>query len=94
MASRARRNIPRVGRGPSCDRIWRRNEKVCGIGGLSYGQQPHVAYETNYSSSNETSFRLGATQKGQETKVLVIAASVAGLDEAQQTYDHLASIVS
>lgn len=51
----------------------------------------HLAYETNYSSSNETSFRLGVTQKGSETKILVIAASVAGREDAQKTYEHLAS---
>ena len=51
----------------------------------------HLAYETNYSSSNETSFRMGVTQKGSETKVIVIAASVAGREDAQKTYEHLAS---
>ncbi len=51
----------------------------------------HLAYETNYSSSDETSFRLGVTQKGRETKVLVMAASVAGREDAQKTYEHLAS---
>lgn len=66
-------------------------KKFAALVGSPTANEPHVAYETNYSSSNETSFRLGATQKGQGTKVLVIAASVAGLDEAQQTYDHLAA---
>jgi glycogen debranching enzyme len=51
----------------------------------------HLAYETNYSSSNETSFRLGVTQKGRETKVLVIAASAGGREDAQKIYEHLAS---
>jgi len=51
----------------------------------------HLAYETNYSSSDETSFRLGVTQKGRETKVLVMAASVAGREDAQKTYEHLES---
>jgi glycogen debranching enzyme len=50
-----------------------------------------LAYETNYSASDETSFRLGVTQKGRETRVLVIAASVAGRAEAQKTYEHLAA---
>jgi len=48
-----------------------------------------VAYETNYSSTNENSFRLGATPKGKETKVLVLAASGAGLAEATKTYQRL-----
>jgi glycogen debranching enzyme len=51
----------------------------------------HLAYETNYSSSQETSFRLGVTQKGRETKVIVVAASVAGREDAEKTYEHLAS---
>src|SRR5260370_40271816 len=51
----------------------------------------HLAYETNYSSSDETSFRLGVTQKGRETKVLVMAASAAGREDAQKTYEHFDS---
>jgi glycogen debranching enzyme len=51
----------------------------------------HLAYETNYSSSQETSFHLGVTQKGRETKVIVVAASVAGREDAEKTYEHLAS---
>jgi glycogen debranching enzyme len=51
----------------------------------------HLAYETNYSSSQETSFRLGGTQRGRETKVIVVAGSVAGREDAQKTYEHLAS---
>jgi glycogen debranching enzyme len=65
--------------------------KFAALVGSPTAEDVHVAYETNYSSSNETSFRLGVTQKGRETKVLVIAASVAGLDDAQKTYDRLAA---
>jgi glycogen debranching enzyme len=49
----------------------------------------HLAYQTNYSSSEENSVRLGVTQKGKETKVLVIAASVTGRADAEKTYQHL-----
>jgi len=49
----------------------------------------HLAYQTNYSSSDENSMRLGVTQKGKETKVLVIAASVTGFADATKTYQHL-----
>ncbi|HET6178889.1 MAG TPA: hypothetical protein VFE61_18310 [Candidatus Sulfotelmatobacter sp.] len=48
-----------------------------------------LAYETNYSSSHENSMRLGPTQKGKETKALVIAASVAGLADAEKIYQRL-----
>ncbi len=33
--------------------------------------------------------RLGVTQKGKDTKAIVIAASVAGLADAEKTYQHL-----
>jgi glycogen debranching enzyme len=59
--------------------------------GSPTAEDPHLAYETNYSSSQETSFRLGLTQRGRSTKLIVIAASVADRYEAQKTYDHLAS---
>jgi glycogen debranching enzyme len=48
-----------------------------------------LSYETNYSSSDENSLRLGITQKGKETKALVIAASVLGHVDAEKTYQHL-----
>ena len=65
--------------------------KFAALVGSPTADDVHLAYETNYSSSDETSFRLGVTQKGRETKVLVIAASVAGREEAQKTYGHLSS---
>ena len=58
------------------------------VGSPSAGDA-HLAYETNYSSSQENSFRTGATAKGKETKVLVIAASTVGLADATKTYEHL-----
>lgn len=63
--------------------------KFAGFVGSPTAGDPHLAYETNYSSSDESSMRLGVTQKGKETKVLVIAASVAGLADATKTYEHL-----
>lgn len=54
----------------------------------------HLAYATNYSSSNENSFRLGVTERGKERKILVIAASVAGRDQATKTYQLLTSSYS
>ena len=59
--------------------------------GSPTAQDAHVAYETNYSASNENSMRLGVTPKGKETRVVAIAASVAGLGEAAKTYEHLLS---
>jgi len=57
--------------------------------GSPTGGDSHLAYETNYSASEENSFRLGVTPKGKETKAVVIAASVAGVEEASKTYHRL-----
>jgi hypothetical protein len=48
-------------------------------------------YATNYSSSSQNSFLLGATAKGKDTKVVVIAASINGATEAEDAYHRLAS---
>src|SRR5712671_1800364 len=66
-------------------------KKFAALVGSPTAGDVHLAYQTNYSSSEETSFRLGVTQKGRETKVLVVAASVAGCEDAQKTYEHLVS---
>ena len=64
-------------------------KKFAALVGSPTADDTHLAYDTNYSSSNETSFRLGITQRGKEGKMLVIAASVAGRDEAEKTYERL-----
>lgn len=48
-------------------------------------------YASNYSSSSENSFLLGPTPTGKDTKVVVIAASVNGAKEAENSYHRLAS---
>jgi glycogen debranching enzyme len=50
-----------------------------------------LEYQTNYSQSEESAIRLGATTKGRETKIIAIAASVNGRAEAESTYKHLLS---
>jgi glycogen debranching enzyme len=49
----------------------------------------HLAYQTNYSSSDENSMRLGPTAKGKDSRLLVIAASVIGRADAEKAYQHL-----
>jgi glycogen debranching enzyme len=49
----------------------------------------HVEYLTNYSASRESSFQLGRTANGTETKVIVFAASIEGPADAQSTYHRL-----
>jgi glycogen debranching enzyme len=53
------------------------------------GQQEE--FQTNYAESTENSFRLGAVSKGTATKVIVIAGSVHGRAEAENTYRRLSS---
>jgi glycogen debranching enzyme len=47
-------------------------------------------YSSNYYSSHQDSFLLGATEKGTATKMIVIAASFTGHAELASLYDHLA----
>ncbi|MDP9337357.1 MAG: hypothetical protein M3P45_00655 [Acidobacteriota bacterium] len=46
-------------------------------------------FQTNYSGDSENSFRLGVTARGQDTKIIALAASVHGELEAEQSYEHL-----
>ena len=50
---------------------------------------PQAEFQTNYAESQESSFRLGATAKGKDAKLIVIAASMEDRDAAQKTYQHL-----
>jgi glycogen debranching enzyme len=63
--------------------------KYSALLGSPTGSDSKLAYETNYSSSQENSFRLGVTQKGKERKLLILAASVTGPAEAEKTYRRL-----
>jgi len=65
--------------------------KFAALVGSPTGSNAMVAYQTNYSSNNENSLRLGTTPKGKDTKVLVIAASVTGRADAEKEYEHLLS---
>ncbi len=63
--------------------------KFAALVGSPTAADARLAYETNYSSSTENSFRLGVTSKGKDSRVIIIAASVAGSADAQKTYQHL-----
>jgi len=65
--------------------------KFAALVGSPTAGEAHLAYQANYSSSDENSLRLGVTQKGKETKVLLVAASVAGRAEAEKSYQHLSA---
>ena len=64
-------------------------KKFAAFVGSPSGADARLAYQTNYSSSEQNSVRLGVTKKGKETKVLLIAASVTGRADAEKTYQHL-----
>ena len=59
--------------------------------GSPTGELAKQEYQTNYSSSERSSIRLGTTPKGRETKLMVVAASVHGRAEAENTYKRLLS---
>ena len=48
-----------------------------------------LEYQTNYSASNENSFELGATSQKNESRIVVMSASVHGPAEAEATYEQL-----
>ncbi|HLZ51687.1 MAG TPA: hypothetical protein VKP61_13125 [Candidatus Acidoferrum sp.] len=65
--------------------------KFAAIVGSPTAENAQAEYQTNYSQSGENSFRLGATEKGKETKIIVIAGSMTSLAEAEKTYKRLSS---
>jgi glycogen debranching enzyme len=66
-------------------------KKFAAIVGSPSGNSPNLAYQTNYSSSEEDSLHLGAINKGRGSKLIVIAGSIQGLADAQTNYQRLAS---
>src|SRR6266566_7098980 len=65
--------------------------KYVALVGSPTGAVSEQEYQTNYSASPESAFRLGVTNKGTETKIIAIAASVNGRAEAESTYKNLTS---
>lgn len=63
--------------------------KFSGFVGSPTATDPHAEFQTNYAESQTNSFRLGATAKGKDSKLIVIAASMEGHDAALKTYQHL-----
>ena len=66
-------------------------KKFSALVGSPSGSTPRLAYQTNYSSDNENSLRLGVTSKGRASKIIVLAASTQGLADAQANYQRLAT---
>jgi glycogen debranching enzyme len=65
--------------------------KFSALVGSPTATEPHSEFQTNYSESQESSFRLGSTTRGKERKWIVIAGSLEGRAAAEKTYEHLTS---
>ena len=65
--------------------------KFAALVGSPTAAEPQQEYQTNYSEAQESSFRLGATTKGKERKLIVIAGTMEGRAASEKTYRHLAS---
>jgi glycogen debranching enzyme len=66
-------------------------KKFAAMVGSPTAENAEEEFQTNYAESEENSFRLGVTAKGKDTKVILVAGSVTGLAEAENTYRRLAS---
>ncbi|MGB7846804.1 MAG: hypothetical protein WBL63_14405 [Candidatus Acidiferrum sp.] len=67
------------------------SKRFAGSIGSPAAVQLRAAYQTNYSESQQSSFRLGNTTKGKETKVIVLAGSTQGREEMEKTFGKLSS---
>lgn len=65
--------------------------KFAALVGSPTAEEPHAEFQTNYAEAQESSFRLGTTARGKDSKLIVIAGSVEGRAAAERTYQHLAS---
>jgi glycogen debranching enzyme len=61
---------------------------IVGSPSAAYGEEE---FQTNYSESQENSFRLGAIAKGKATQAIVITGSMTGRADAESEYRKLAS---
>ncbi|MGB7495967.1 MAG: hypothetical protein WBR26_12055 [Candidatus Acidiferrum sp.] len=67
------------------------SNRFVGLIGSPTAVEIRPEYETNYSESRRSSFRLGTTRKGKETKIIALASSTQGFDDATKTYRNLIS---
>ncbi|HUL15383.1 MAG TPA: hypothetical protein VLV88_05260 [Terriglobales bacterium] len=66
-------------------------KKFVAFVGSPTAADPMEEYQTNYSASEENSMRLGMTTSGEDTKLIVFAASVQGEKPAEEAYEKLMS---
>jgi glycogen debranching enzyme len=65
--------------------------KFAAIVGSPTAGNAEEEFQTNYSESQENSFRLGAIAKGKSSQIVVIAGSVTGRADAESEYRRLTS---
>jgi GH15 family glucan-1,4-alpha-glucosidase len=65
--------------------------KFAAIVGSPTAENAEEEFQTNYSESQENSFRLGAIAKGKASQIIVIAGSMTGRADAESAYRRLAS---
>jgi glycogen debranching enzyme len=65
------------------------HQKFAAIAGSPTATVLQLEYETNYGGSHISSMKLGATAKGKDTKLIVLAGSINGRAEAEITYQQL-----
>jgi glycogen debranching enzyme len=66
-------------------------KKFAAIVGSPTAENAEEEFQTNYSESQENSFRLGAIAKGKASQIIVIAGSMTGRPDAESTYRRLVS---
>ncbi len=66
-------------------------KKYAVLVGSPTGTVSQIEYATNYATVPDNRLRLGVTEKGTDTKLLIVAASSQGQKEAGDTYRHLAA---
>jgi len=64
-------------------------KKLFALAGSPSASGHSLAYQTNFSAAERNMLRLGVTDKGKDTKVIVIAGSTQGYAEAQSIYQRL-----
>ena len=67
------------------------SKRFVGLIGSPTAVELREAYQNNYSESRQSSFRLGRTANGKETKLIVLAGSTQGLPDAEKTFQKLTS---
>jgi GH15 family glucan-1,4-alpha-glucosidase len=65
--------------------------KFAAIVGSPGAENAEVEFQTNYSETQENSFRVGAIAKGKASQIIAIAGSVTGRAEAESAYRRLTS---